>query len=91
MARKVKKYEVEFEGRKTRVSVPSNEAASTALADALRDNLSPEAVVGIAACIVSADLIKKADVRKQVCWFRDFLVEMVGVDEYNRMIEEIGL
>ena len=68
-----------------------HEATTTALTDALRDNLSPEAVVGIAACIVGSDLIKDADARRQVAWFRDLLVEMVGVKEYNRMLEEIGL
>ena len=91
MAKKTKKYEVEFEGRKARVSIPESEAASATLAAAIRDNLSPEAVVGIAACIVSADMIKKADVRKQVICFREFLVQMIGVQEYNRMLEEIGL
>ena len=61
------------------------------LRDVLRDNLSPEAVVGIAACIGSVEMIKKADVRKQVYWFRDLLVSMVGTDEYNRTLKEIGL
>ena len=77
--------------RKTNVMVGYSGEMEDILRDALRDNLSPEAVVGIAACIVSADLIKKPDVRKQVCWFRDLLIGMVGVDEYNRMLEEIGL
>ena len=61
------------------------------LRDVLRDNLSPEAVVGIAAYIGSVGLIKKASVQKEVAWFHDFLLKMVGVEEYNRMIEEIGL
>ena len=77
--------------KKTNVMAGYSGEMEDILRDVLRDNLSPEAVVGIAACIVSADLIKKFDVRKQVCWFRDLLIGMVGVEEYNRMLEEIGL
>jgi len=60
------------------------------LRDVLQDNLSPEAVAGIAACLVGTDLIKKAGPRKEVVWFRDFLIEMVQ-PEYNDLIEELGL
>jgi len=93
MARKVKKYEVEFEGRKTKVTIP-NEAeaiAYEALKNAIRENLTPEAVVGAAACMVGIDSIKDKGVRQQVQWFQNLLINTVGVEAYNRMLNEIGL
>ena len=57
---------------------------------ALADNLSPQAVVAIAASIQAhVGQIKNASVRSQVRWFRNMLDEMVG-DEYNELLEEIG-
>jgi len=93
MGRKVKKYEVEVEGRKARVTVPDEAEALAyeALKDAIRENLTPEAVVGAAACMVGIDSIKDKGVRQQVQWFQNMLINTVGVEAYNRMLEEIGL
>lgn len=86
-----KAYEItRNDGRKVRVTVPENTSEKQALLDAVRDNLSPEAVVLIHAYLASASC-KVATVNREVRWFADELINMVGVDEYNRMLEEIGL
>lgn len=57
---------------------------------ALADNLSPQAVVAIAASLQAhIGDIKHANARSQVRWFRNMLDEMVG-DDYNDLLEEIG-
>jgi len=87
MARKVKKYEVEVEGRKAEVTVPETHnqvayagEATEVLRDVLRDSLSPEAVAIVAAC-VDPEVVKDAKVAREVKWFRDLLVKMVGSEE----------
>jgi len=82
-------YEVEHGGRKVRVTVP--EAIDEGdLAAALKDNLSPEAVAAIAAYLTAAR-VKNRQVQRQIEWFAGMLVDMLGVDEFNRLIEEVGL
>jgi len=86
MARKVKTYEVEVDGRKARVTVPKRVEvayageATEVLRDVLRDSLSPEAVAIVAAC-VDPEVVKDAKVAREVKWFRDLLVKMVGSEE----------
>ena len=60
------------------------------LPDALRDNLSPEAVVAIAAHLGSVTT-NDASVNREAAWFREFLVEMIGVTEFDRIGDELGL
>jgi len=82
-------YEAEHGGRKVRVTVP--EAIDEAvLFDALSNNLSPHAVAAIAAYLTAAR-VKNRDVQRQIEWFAGMLVDMLGVDEFNRLIEEVGL
>jgi len=62
----------------------------------IRDNFSPEAVATIIAFLQPAALHKPAnpDARqalKQVEWFADTLISMLGVDEYTRLMDELGL
>jgi len=87
MAKKVKTYEVEVEGRKAQVTVPETHdqvayagEASEVLRDVLRDSLSPEAVAIVAAC-VDSEVVKDAKVAREVAWFRELLVKMVGSEE----------
>ena len=60
-----------------------------ALRNALRDNLSPEAVAGIVAYLQTVR-VKKPDVQREIAWFRELLEEMLG-DEVNGLFEEIGV
>jgi len=60
------------------------------LVDALRELLSPEAVGAIVAWLQPATT-KNAQVNIEIEWFRDTLLEMLGVDEFNRICEEVGL
>ena len=71
-------------------------AAENDLARTFRDHLTPEAVVAIIALLQPADNYRDgtpANERalNQVDWFRDTLLEMIGVDEFNALINEVGL
>ena len=62
----------------------------------IRDNLSPEAVAAIIAFLQPAAFYKPANedatqALRQVEWFADTLREMIGVDEQNRLMDELGL
>jgi len=82
-------YEAEHGGKKVRVTVP--EAIDEGdLAAALKDNLSPQAVAAIAAYLTAAR-VKNRQVQRQIEWFAGMLVDMLGVDEFNRLIDEVGL
>ena len=89
--RKAKTYEAEHKGRKVRVTVPPNTEAEDALADAMKDNLSPEAVAAIAA-FLDAATTKNDKVNRQMEWFVEQLIKMVGGDAaMNRLCDEVGL
>jgi hypothetical protein len=67
-----------------------------ALTSAIRECLSPEAVATVIAFLQPAAFDKPAndDARKalqEVEWLADTLTEMLGVDEHNRLMEELGL
>lgn len=82
-------YEAEHKGRKVRVTVP-DAIDEGDLAAGLKDNLSPQAVAAIAAYLTAAR-VKNRQVQRQIEWFAGMLVDMLGVDEFNRLIEEVGL
>lgn len=54
-----------------------DEPENDELADALRENLSPRAVAGIAACLKNA-CTNDPDADREIDWFRQKLVEMTG-------------
>ena len=87
---KPKTYEAKVDGRKKRVTVPDDPDPKEMLIDAIQDNLSPQAVVAIAAYLTAAR-VKNRQVQRQIEWFAGMLVDMLGVDEFNRLIEEVGL
>jgi hypothetical protein len=60
------------------------------LAEALRENLSPEGVAAIAAHLQALHPSKNKSADRQVVWFHDFLVGLLGDDEYNRLCDELG-
>ena len=82
-------YEADHKGRKVRVTVP-DAIDEGDLAAALKDNLSPQAVAALAAYLTAAR-VKNRQVQRQIEWFAGMLVDMLGVDEFNRLIEEVGL
>ena len=62
----------------------------------IRDNLSPEGIATIIAFLQPAAFYKPANedalqALRQVEWFADTLTAMLGVEEHNRLIEELGL
>ena len=87
--RKPKTYAADYKGRKVRVTVPESEEANV-LADAIRDHLSPEGVAAIAAHLQALHPSKKKSADRQVVWFHDLLVTLLGDDEYNRLCDELG-
>jgi len=89
--RKPKTYEAKIDGRKTRVTVPSDPDPEEILVDAIRDTLSPQAVAVIAAFLQPARTANN-DVDKQIRWFADTLVKAVGgQDTMNGLYDEVGL
>ena len=62
----------------------------------IRENLSPEGVATIIAFLQPAAFYKPANEDainglRQAEWLADTLTEMLGVDEHNRLMEELGL
>jgi replicative DNA helicase len=62
----------------------------------IRDNLSPEAVASIIAFLRPAAFYRPANedamqALRQVEWFANTLTDMLGVEEHNRLMEELGL
>ncbi len=63
---------------------------------AIRENLSPEGVVAIIAMLQPAGNYRSGAPENeraldQVAWFRETLLEMIGVQEFNEVIERIEL
>ena len=86
-----KVYDAEVHGKKRRVTVPEDPKPEDLLTDALRDNLSPQAVAAIAAYLQPARTAND-DVNTQIRWFSDVLVETVGGhDAMNDLCDEVGL
>ncbi|QNN21813.1 hypothetical protein HED60_05840 [Planctomycetales bacterium ZRK34] len=56
----------------------------------IHEQFSPEAVAAIAAWLQPART-NNPEVDRQVQWFIDRLVEMLGTDQYNALCEELGL
>ena len=91
--RKAKTYETTLNGKKTRVTIPENPVVDDTLNETLKDNLSPEAVAAIAAYLVARPTAApNAAVNRELNWFTDRLIDLVGGDEaFNRLCEELGL
>jgi hypothetical protein len=76
--------------RRFDAQTPDDPTPEDVLYDALRDNLSPQAVATIAASLQTAR-VDNDDVQRQVDWFREMLVEMLGEGEFDRLADEVGL
>jgi hypothetical protein len=87
----VKTYPATIDGRRVRVTIPEDPKPEEVLRDALRENLSPQAVAAIAGYLQPA-YTRDESVNRQLAWFQDFLVEVLGGDEaLNRIADELGL
>ena len=84
-------YEVTCkDGRKVRVTVPEA-IDEQVLFDALRDNLSPHAVAAVVSCL-RINRTNNSDVDRQVHWFAEELVKLLGgPEQQTRLAEELGL
>ena len=87
---KPKTYEAEINNRKVQVTVPENPNPEEIFTDAIQDNLSPKAVAAIAHCLRTAR-IDDEEVNSEVWWFIKLLENMLGKNEMNRLIDELGL
>jgi len=82
-------YEAEVNGRKVRVTVPENDEQE--LFEAVREQLSPEAVASIVSHLQGART-NNQDVDRQVRWFAQELTKLLGGYEHQaRLAEELGL
>jgi len=85
-----KTYEAEVAGRKVRVTVP-DDTREDDLFDAIRENLSPQAVAAVVAYLQPAATNNDA-VNRQLRWFADRLTELVGgPEQLARLGDELGL
>lgn len=76
-------------GNGRKVTVPENDEQD--LFDAIREQLSPHAVAAIVAFLQPART-NNPDVDRQVRWFHDQLVQLVGgYEQQARLAEELGL
>ena len=67
-----------------------------AFENAIRENLSPEGVVAVIAFLRVADSYHLTSAEgqralREVDWLANTLLEMVGVGEFNRLSDELGL
>ena len=86
---KIKTYATKMpDGRMVHCTVPENDEND--LFDAIREQLSPEAVAAIAAHLLAART-NNADVNRQVQWFTNGLIAMLGAGEYTNLCEGLGL
>jgi hypothetical protein len=85
---KAKIYKTTFKGRKIKVTVPESEG--NAFDEALKENISPSAVAAIAAHLQAAST-KDAKVNAEIRAFTELLINLLGTNEYNRFLEELGL
>jgi hypothetical protein len=92
-----KTYEADYRGKKVHVTVPQRHEtvaysgdAKDVLRDVLRDSLSPQAVAVIAGHLHGMVNTKSESVNREVAWFTELLLDMVG-DQYNALCEEAGL
>lgn len=77
-------------GRRREAASTLDAADSHTLGDALRDNMSPDGVAAIAAHLQALHTSKNERADREVVWFHDFLVALLGDDEYNRLCDELG-
>jgi hypothetical protein len=75
--------------RSDKTNIPENDEQE--LFDAMREQLSPEAIASIIAHVQGA-ATNNPDVDRQVSWFRDRLTELLGGSEHHaRLMDELGL
>ena len=73
---------------KPRQTGPANDVGD--LVAALRNHLSPHAVALVASCLGVARANDR-NVEREVAWFRDQLVALLGGEEFCRLQNELGL
>lgn len=77
------------DGKRYTIPEPQNDVAE--LFAHLREQLSPEAVAAIAASLQTC-CAEDPEVCREVAWFQNGLVDLLGgAEQFNRMMEEIGL
>jgi hypothetical protein len=87
--RKPDTYEATIKGKKVRVTVPTSDESE--LFEAVREQLSPQAIAGIVAYLQPAET-NNHDVDRQVRWFSEELVKLLGgYEQQSRLAEELGL
>ncbi len=80
-----------YEQRKTTAATPEVSEPVDALANAIRDSISPEAVAAIVAYLQPAQT-NDPEVDRQVQWFAERLIETLGgPEQQSRLAEELGL
>ena len=74
---------------------PSGAVDQEAFEKVIRDNLSPEGVAALVMALQSAGSIPATtpegeQALQQVIWFRDTLLDLIGVETFNQTMDELG-
>lgn len=74
---------------------PSGAVDQEAFEKVIRDNLSPEGVAALVMALQSAGSLSVAtpageQALRQVIWFRDTLLKLIGVETFNQTMDELG-
>ena len=84
-------YVTTMDGRKVAVTVPENPDPVQVMVDAIKDNVSPQAVATIIAYLQPVK-VKDKTVQREIEWFSGKLVEAVGGNAaLNQLMDEVGL
>ncbi len=73
-----------------------DQANIATLEHAIREHLSPEGVAAVIATLRTANTQRPTDARQrdalqEVAWLANRLIEMLGADEYNQLVDELSL
>ena len=84
-----------FCGKSIEVDTNCGEIDQAAFEGVIRDNLSPAGAAALVMALQPAGSIQATTPEgeraiEQVIWFRNTLLEMIGVESFNRMLDELG-
>lgn len=78
------------DGATVRVTVPEDPKPEEMLIDAIRENLSPQAVAAIIAYLQPVNT-NDPGVTREVQWFAKQLTDAIGSQQINQLMDEIGV
>ena len=78
------------DGKEVKVTIPEDDNPMDVLIDALKDNFSPGAIATMASALHGIET-NNGSVNMEVLYMRDVLIQILGMDEYNKFLNALGL